>query len=130
MTSTANLIGPKRILGQGTHHQSKHNGIYGQKASIPEGILIIKRIQTSNEAAGRNFQCRIDRDIDGNGKQRTHVIEEVKLNYLLFFLLFYDFRLLEVVKSESGPSGSQSAQQNRRSRPTTDLLSSLSRAQI
>ena len=58
------------------------------------------------------------------------MIEEVKLNYLLFFLLFYDFRLLEVVKSESGPSGSQSAQQNRRSRPTTDLLSSLSRAQI
>ena len=99
MTNTANLIGPKRILGQGTHHQSKHNGIYGQKASIPEGMQIIKRIQKFNKAAGPNFQCRIDRDIDGNGKQRTHTIEEVKLNCLLFFLLFYDFRSLEVGKS-------------------------------
>ena len=27
------------------------------------------------------------------------MIEEVKLNYLLFFLLFYDFRSLEVGKS-------------------------------
>ena len=96
----AEELGPKRILGQGTHHQSKHNGIYGQKASIPEGMLMIKRIQTFNKAAGPpNFQCRIDRDIDGNGKQRTHTIEEVKLNYLLFFLLFYDFRSLEAGKS-------------------------------
>ena len=130
MTNTANLIGPKRILGQGTHHQSKQNGIYGQKASVPEGILIIKRSQTFNKAAGPNFQYRIDHDIDGNGKQTTHTIKEVKLNYLLFFLSFYDFRILKVGKSESGPSGSHSAQQNRGSRPTTDLQSSLSRAQL
>ena len=91
---------------------------------------MIKRIQTFNKAAGPNFQYRIDRDIDGNGKQTTHTIKEVKLNYLLFLLLFYDFRILKVGKSESGPSGSHSAQQNRACRSTTDLESSLSRAQL
>ena len=115
-------------MGQETHHQSKFNGNYGQRASIQEGILTIKGIQTLNKAAGPNFQYRIDRDIDGNGKQTTHTIEKVKLKYLLFFLSVLDFRIVEVEKSESGPSGSHSKQQNRGSRPTTDLQSSLSRA--
>ena len=92
--------------------------------------MIIKRVQTFNKAAGPNFQYRIDRDIDGNGEQTTHTIEEVKLNHLLFLLLFYDFIILKVRKSESSPSGSHSAPQNQGSHPTTDLQSSLSRAQL
>ena len=37
---------------------------------------------------------------------------------------------MEVAKSESGQSGSDSEQQNRGSRPTTELQSSLSGAQL
>ena len=47
---------------------------------------MIKRIQTFNKAAGPNFQYRIDRDIDGNGKQTTHTIEDVKL-VIIFIIL-------------------------------------------
>ena len=37
---------------------------------------------------------------------------------------------MEAAKSESGSSGGNSEQQNRGSRPTTDLQSSLSHAQL
>ena len=54
----------------------------------------------------------------------------MKLKYLLFFLSLFDLRIVEVAKSESGSSGSHSQQQNRGSRTTTDLQSSLARAQL